>query len=262
MTYLQLHDGPESFPSFNGRMQPLVNALNPYAAGGPVMSPGPFVTFAGCSPEEVKAQFIPQSKAGWALSMDKNKQYQQIWANAKSLWNAVGTGSKPIYNTKGEITGYEQATKAEVAMSWMKLGIQIGQALKAELDNAGAARLTENAQAVWDQNLWGIQNLCNQDLPTLQANAKKCYDALNWWLNRQSEVQILYKNTPYGQGKAALDGERRIANRAVVIRQNALRLITEQIIAKGGTFDPNKPEKNLNLAKLAIPALLTILTLR
>jgi hypothetical protein len=238
MTYLQLHDGP-SYGNYSR------------------------FTLAGCDPADIKAQFIPQSKAAWALSMDKNKQYQQIWANAKSLWNTIGTGSKPVYNDKGEITGYQQATKAEVGLAWVKLGIQIGQALKAELDNAGATRLTENAQAIWDQNLWGIQNLCNQDMPTLQANARKCYDALNWWINRQSEVQILYKNTAVGDGRRALDGERRIANRAVVIRQTAFRLITEQIESKGGVFDPNaNAGSKVDLSKLIVPAAIALLTLR
>jgi hypothetical protein len=265
MTYLQLHDGPESFPSFNGRMQPLVNALNPYAPGAPVVNPGPFRTFAGCSPADVKAQFIPQSKAAWAVTLDKNKQYQQIWTNAKSLWAAMGTGSKPVYNAKGEITGYAQATKGETAMSWLKLGIQIGQALKGELDNAGANRLTADAQAAWDSNLWGIAYLCEQDLPTLYQNAQKCYDAMNYWLIRQSEAQIEFKNEPiYNIGKRdQLNSQRRIANRAVTIRQTAFRLLTEQIADKGGAFTPGQAQSAQagDLSKLLIPAALTLFTL-
>lgn len=265
MTFLQLHDGPEDFPSFNGKLQPLSYALNPYAPGGPVVNPGPFVTFAGCNPADVKAQFIPASKAAWAITLDKNKQYQQIWTNAKSLWAAMGTGSKPVYNSKGEITGYAQATKAETAMSWIKLGIQIGQALKGELDNAGATRLTADAQAAWDSNLWGIAYLCDQDLPTLYQNAQKCYDAMNWWLVRQSEAQIAYKNEPiYNMVKRnQLDGERRIANRAVAIRQTAFRLLTEQIAAKGGAFVPGQAQGAQvgDLSKLIVPAALALLTL-
>ena len=40
MNYLQLHDGPGSFPPYNGKLQPLKNALDPYAPGAPVMMAG------------------------------------------------------------------------------------------------------------------------------------------------------------------------------------------------------------------------------
>ena len=234
MTFLQLHDGP-------GQM-----------------------TMAGCSPAEVKKQFIPNDKAGWAVSIDKTANAQKLWNNYKSLVAASGTGSKPIYNAAGEITGYAQANKGEVAMSWIKLGMDIGKALQKELDAAGAQRLTNDAQAAWDANLWGIQNLCNQDLQTLYANTQKCYDALTYWLARQSEVQIEYKNTPgYMYLKRnELDGQRRIANRSVVIRQNAFRLLNEQILEKGGSFTPGGAAQKLDLSKLVVPGIIALLTLR
>lgn len=264
MTFLQMH-GPEPFPSFTGKLQPLDRALDPYAPGGPVVQPGSFPTFAGtCDIAKVKEQFIPQDKAGWAVEVDRIAQSKKLWENYKSLKAAAGTGSKPIYDKDGVITGYAPASKAESAMSWINLGIQIGQAISKELDAAGARRLTDDAQAVWDQNLWGIQNLCNQDLNTLLANTQKCYDSMTWWIQRQSEAQIKYKNTPSWKWleRDKLNGERRVANRSVTIRQNAFRLLNEQIINLGGTFDPNKKGQGAEISKLIVPALLALVTLR
>ena len=234
MTFLQLHDGP-------GRM-----------------------TMAGCSPAEVKKQFIPTDKAGWGISIEKTANAKQLYENYKSLVAASGTGSKPIYNAEGAITSYAPANKGEVAMSWIQLGIQIGKALKKELDNAGAQRLTNDAQAAWDANLWGIQNLCNQDLQQLYANTQKCYDALTYWLNRQSEAQTEYNNTPayLVLKRNELNGNRRIANRAVVIRQNAFRLLNEQILDKGGSFTPGGAAQKVDLSKLVIPGIIALITLR
>ena len=59
----------------------------------------------------------------------------------------------------------------------------------------------------------------------LQNNAQNCYDSLNWWIKDQG--------TP---GKSA--GQKRIANRSVVIRQNALLILVKEIEAKGGSFTP------------------------
>ena len=234
MTFLQLHDGPSR------------------------------MTMAGCNPAEVKKQFIPTDKAGWGMSIEKTANAQQVYKNYKSLVAASGTGSKPIYGADGAITGYAQANKGEVAMSWIQLGIQIGKLLKSELDNAGANRLTNDAQAAWDANLWGIQNLCNQDLQTLYSNTQKCYDALTYWLNRQSEAQTEFKNTPVSNllKRNELNGNRRIANRAVVIRQNAFRLLNEQILEKGGNFTPGGAAQKVDLSKLVIPGILALITLR
>jgi hypothetical protein len=264
MTFLQMH-GPEPFPSFTGKLQPLDRALDPYAPGAPVVRPGSFSTFAGvCNMTKVKKEFIPQDKAGWAVELDRAADAKKLWENYKSLRQTAGTGSKPIYDSKGVITGYAPASKAEVSISYIKLGIQIGQALKKELDNAGAKRLTDDAQAVWDQNLWGIQNLCSQDLPTLLQNTQKCYDALEWWSQRQSEAQIRYKNTNALNliERSKLDGERRIANRAVAVRQNAFRLLNEQVVNLGGNFDPNKQGQGIEVSKLIVPAILALISFR
>lgn len=264
MTFLQMH-GPEPFPSFTGKLQPLDRALNPYAPGAPVVQPGSFPTFAGtCDIAKVKEQFIPQDKAGWAVEIDRAAQAKKLWDNYKSLKMAAGSGSKPIYDDNGVITGYAPAKKWEETMSWIQLGIQVGQALKKDLDAGGARRLTDDAQAVWDQNLWGIQNLCSQDLPTLLQNTQKCYDAMTYWLQKQSEAKIRFDNTSWWNGpeRNKLDGQRRIANRAVTIRQNAFRLLNEQVINLGGNFDPNKTGQSMEISKLIVPAILALVTLR
>jgi hypothetical protein len=83
---------------------------------------------------------------------------------------------------------------------------------------------------LWDQNKWGLQNLCGQSIPQLQMNAQNCYDSLQWWLADQGKP-----------GRTR--GQKRVANRAVLLRQNALLLIVKQIEEKGGKFTPGGPGK-------------------
>jgi hypothetical protein len=59
----------------------------------------------------------------------------------------------------------------------------------------------------------------------LQISAENCYNSLQWWLLDQGK-----------SGRSA--GQKRVANRAVLLRQNALLLIVKQIEEKGGSFTP------------------------
>jgi hypothetical protein len=83
---------------------------------------------------------------------------------------------------------------------------------------------------LWDENKWGLQNLCNQSLSQLQISADNCYNSLQWWIADQSKP---------GRSR----GQKRVANRAVLLRQNALLLIVKQIEEKGGKFTPGGPGK-------------------
>jgi len=62
-------------------------------------------------------------------------------------------------------------------------------------------------------------------LSQLQLNAENCYNSLQWWIADQSKP-------------GRTQGQKRIANRAVLLRQNALLLIVKQIEEKGGSFTP------------------------
>ena len=88
-----------------------------------------------------------------------------------------------------------------------------------------ARRLTDDAQALWNENKWGIQDVCTQSLSQLNDNAQKCYDSLQYWLVYQGD-------------KSKSRGEKRIANRAVALRTNALAILVREIEAKGGSFTP------------------------
>jgi hypothetical protein len=59
----------------------------------------------------------------------------------------------------------------------------------------------------------------------LQISAENCYNSLQWWLLDQGKP-----------GRSA--GQKRVANRAALLRQNALLLIVKQIEEKGGSFTP------------------------
>lgn len=225
--FLQLHDGPESFPPFTGRLEPLSWSLNPYKPGGPVINPGSFNPFHGCDPQQIYAEFVRPDKAGWKITLNQIEQGEKIWKDFQSIRAAAGTGSAPVYDAQGDITGYKQATKAEEALAWWKLGVRLGRLLKGSIDAGEARRLTQDAQELWDQNAWGLQNLCSQSIQQLQINAEKCYNGLQWWLADQGKP---------GRSR----GQKRVANRAVVLRQNALLLLVKHIEEKGGSFTPGQ----------------------
>lgn len=260
MQFLQLHDGPYSFPSYTGKLQPLKNSLNPFAPGAPVWKTPPFKMISGCSQADIQAQFIPGNASGWNVQLDQINQAQQIWKNYQSMVDAKGTGSVPIYDASGTITGYKAGTKAEEAVAWYKLGVKIGQLLRAQMNSGQVQRLNETAQAIWNQNKWDIQNICSQSLSALRQNTQLLYDSMQWWLNEQSNLQAQWAALPaYKRNNLAspqLAGAIRIANRNVVVRQNAMNIFLRQIQAKGGSFTPNGGSSAASGKNLA-----TILTL-
>ena len=76
----------------------------------------------------------------------------------------------------------------------------------------------------------------------LVANAQLCYDSLKYW-------------TGYAGDATKSEGEKRIAARAIVLRQSALLILIKEIEAKGGSFTPKNSETPLTGA--AILAILT-----
>jgi hypothetical protein len=231
--FLQLHDGPEMpygikkypYPKYTGKLMPVSTAENPYAPGAPVMKLSPYAVLNGCDPAQVYADFVPQSKDGWKATVNQIEQGAKLWRDFQSVRAAAGTGSAPVFDSNGNITGYKQATKLEEALVYYDMGKRAAQILKQGISNAEARRLTDDAQELWDQNKWGLQNLCNQSLSQLQISAENCYNSLQWWLLDQGKP-----------GRSA--GQKRVANRAVLLRQNALLLIVKQIEEKGGSFTP------------------------
>jgi hypothetical protein len=231
--FLQLHDGPElpyglkkiPYPKYSGKLQPVYSAENPYAAGAPVMQLSPFAVLAGCDPQQIYLDFVPQNGNAWEVRFKQVDQAKQLLKNYQSVKEAAGTGSAPIYDAAGNITGYRQASKAEVVAAWVDLAIK-GVRIAQEGVKAGEARrLTDDAQALWNENKWGIQDVCTQSLSQLNDNAQKCYDSLQYWLVYQGD-------------KSKSRGEKRIANRAVALRTNALAILVREIEAKGGSFTP------------------------
>jgi len=247
--FLQLHDGPDlpyglrpfPYPKRSGPMMPVRYAEDPFAPGSPVMQTTPYRLLSGCDQAQVYADFVPQNANGWKVRLDQVSQGQQLVKNYQTLREAKGTGSAPIYGADGTITGFKQASKAQVVAAYIQLGIKALQLAQAGVRAGEASRLRDDAQKAYDENKWGITNVCNQTPAMLQENAQKCYDSLNYWL--------VYQGTP---GKSA--GEKRIANRYVVIRQNALVILVKEIEARGGSFTPG----GKGAAPLGIAAILAL----
>jgi hypothetical protein len=206
-------------------MMPVRYAEDPFAPGSPVMQTTPYRLLAGCDQAQVYADFVPQNANGWKVRLDQVSQGQQLVKNYQTLREAKGTGSAPIYDAQGTITGFKQANKAEVVAAYIQLGLKALQLAQAGVRAGEASRLKEDAQKLYNENKWGIADVCNQTIVQLQNNAQNCYDSLNYWIKDQG--------TP---GKNA--GQKRIANRSVVIRQNALLILVKEIEAKGGSFTP------------------------
>jgi hypothetical protein len=231
--FLQLHDGPElpyglkkiPYPKLQGKLQPVYSAENPYAPGAPIMQLSPFAVLAGCDPQQVYLDFVPQNGNAWEVRFKQVDQAKQLLKNYQSVKEAAGTGSAPIYDAAGDITGYRQASKVEVVAAWIDLAIKGVRIAQQGVRAGEARRLTENAQALWNENKWGIQDVCTQSLAQLKDNAQKCYDSLQYWLVYQGD-------------KSKSRGEKRIANRAVALRTNALAILVREIEAKGGSFTP------------------------
>jgi YD repeat-containing protein len=233
--FLQLHDGPEMpygiqkypYPKFTGPMRPVRSAENPYAAGAPVMQLSPFAVLSGCDPQQIYAEFVKPDAAGWKVTVSTLEQGKKIWKDYQTIRQAAGTGSAPVYDADGNITGFKQAGKVEEALAWYELGLKLGRFLRGTINAAEARRLTEDAQKLWDENKWGLQNVCTQSMQMLQTNAQNCYDSLQWWLADQGKP-----------GRSA--GQKRVANRAVLLRQSALLILVKQIEEKGGMFTPGQ----------------------
>jgi hypothetical protein len=243
--FLQLHDGPDlpygtsryPYPKRSGPMMPVSYAENPFAPGSPVMRTTPYRLLSGCDQAQVYAEFVPQNKEGWKVRLNQVKQSQQLVKNYQMLRAAKGTGSVPVYSADGTITAFKQGDKVEEVAAYIELGLKAFQIAQQGIDAGDARRLRDNAQQLYDENKWGIADVCNQTLVMLQNNAQNCYDSLNWWLRDQG--------TP-GKSK----GQIRISNRAVVLRQNALLILVKEIEAKGGSFTPGGKGAPMGIAAI------------
>jgi hypothetical protein len=243
--FLQLHDGPDlpyglrpfPYPKRSGPMMPVRYAEDPFAPGSPVMQTTPYRLLAGCDQAQVYAEFVPQNKEGWKVRLNQVKQSQQLVKNYQMLRAAKGTGSVPVYSADGTITAFKQGDKVEEVAAYIQLGLKAFEIAQQGIDAGDARRLRDNAQQLYDENKWGIADVCNQTLVMLQNNAQNCYDSLNWWLRDQG--------TP-GKSK----GQIRISNRAVVLRQNALLILVKEIEAKGGSFTPGGKGAPMGIAAI------------
>jgi hypothetical protein len=218
-------------------MMPVSYAEDPFAPGSPVMRTTPYRLLSGCDQAQVYADFVPQNKEGWKLRLNQVSQAQQLIKNYQTLRAAAGTGSVPVYGADGTITGFQQGDKAQEVAAYIQLGLKALQLAQQGIDAGDARRLRDNAQQLYNENKWGIADVCNQTLVMLQNNAQNCYDSLNWWIRDQG--------TP---GRSA--GQIRIANRAVVIRQNALLILVKEIEAKGGSFTPGGKGAPMGIAAI------------
>lgn len=231
--FLQLHDGPDlpygtrayPYPKRSGPMMPVRFAEDPFAPGAPVMRTTPYQLLAGCDQAQVLAQFVPQNRDAWKARLGQVKQSQQLVKNFTMLRAAKGTGSVPVYSADGTITGFKQGSKVEEAAAYVDLGLKAFQIANEGIKAGEARRLRNTAQELYNQNKWGIADVCNQTLVQLQNNAQNCFDSLNWWLRDQA--------TP-GKSK----GQIRISNRSVVVRQNALLILVKEIESRGDSFTP------------------------
>lgn len=231
--FLQLHDGPDMpyglkkfpYPKYNGQLAPVSSVENPYAAGAPVMRLSPYAVLAGCDPQQIRLDFIPQNANAWEVRFKQVDQAKKLIKDYQSIRATAGTGSAPVYDQAGNITGYRQASKAEEVAVYVELAMKAIQLASSAVKAGEASRLTADAEQLWAENKWGIQNICTQSLGMLQENAQKCYDSLQYW--------ITYQGDP-----AKTRGEKRIANRAVALRTNALAILVREIEAKGGSFTP------------------------
>ena len=235
--FLQLHDGPDlpyglrpfPYPKRSGPMMPVSYAEDPFAPGSPVMQTTPYRLLSGCDQAQVYAEFVPQNLNAWNARIGQVKEAQKLVKNYLTIIEARGTGSVPVYDAAGTITGFKQAAnKIEGISIWIDLGLKAIQLAKVLVDAAEARRVKETAQKLYNENKWGIADVCNQTLVQLQNNAQNCYDSLNWWLTDQG--------TP-GKSK----GQIRISNRNVVLRQSALVILVKEIESRGGSFTPGGP---------------------
>jgi hypothetical protein len=192
------------------------------------MQLSPFAVLSGCDPQQIYAEFVKPDAAGWKVTVNQLEQGQKIWKDYQTIRAASGTGSAPVYDADGNITGFKQANKFDEAIEWWKLGVKLGRWLRGSIDAAEARRLTQDAQKLWDENKWGLQNVCNQSIQMLQQNAQNCYDSLQWWIMDMQK---------YGNKRS---GPARVANRAVLLRQSALLILVKQIEEKGASFTPSQ----------------------
>ena len=234
MNFLQLHDGPA----------PEDESLNPYAPGAAVWKNPPLTLISGngCDPALIYSQFVPQTKQAWENRLGQVDRASKLVKNYSTLKAAAGTGSIPIYDSNGVISGFKPGNKVDEAAAWLQLAAVAITIAKDGVRAGQAQRLKDDAQLLWDENKWGVASVCTQSLPQLDINATNCFNSMKWWLDEQSKAQAAWLDIPFAFRTNLINPQKasraRLANRSVVMRQNALTILVQQIEEKGGKFSP------------------------
>lgn len=187
MNYLQLHDGPGSFPSYNGKLQPLKNALDPYAPGAPVM-------MAGACAAVLPGALQKGSAQSWNDSIKK----------ALDLYNTIS-------KKQGMSASFVPASLAVIkkAIQYLPQIIALGfTALQGFTKN----QINSLAQQYYDQNRYNMRNLCTMSALELESQmltldkdialAAQNADSSPWLQKGQykrqlavlSELRVIYEN--------------------------------------------------------------------
>ena len=247
MNFLQLHDGPA----------PANESLNPYAPGAAVWKTPPFTLISGykCDTSLIYSQFVPQTKEAWESRLGQVSRANKLVKNYSTLKAASGTGSVPIYDANGVISGFKPGSKFDETVAWIDLAATAITIAKDGVKAGAAQRLKDGAQLLWDENKWGIASACSQSLTQLDINATNCFNSMKWWLDEQSKAQAAWLSIPWAFRTNLMHPQEasraRIANRAVVMRQNALTILVQQIEGQGGKFIPEGgPSGGVNAATI------------
>jgi hypothetical protein len=119
------------------------------------------------------------------VRLNQVSQGQQLVKNYQTYAKPQELAALLYMMQTGTITGFQQATKAQEIAAYIQLGLKALQLAQQGVRAGEARRLKEDAQKLYNENKWGIADVCNQTLVMLQNNAQNCYDSLNWWIRDQ-----------------------------------------------------------------------------
>lgn len=160
MNYLQLHDGPDVFPPFTGKLQPLKKAADPFAPGAPVIKPGPFLPFSGNGCAAVLPGALQlQNAASWNTAIQNvTKLYEGIVKKSEKK----GSGA-PLKTT---MAGAQAVAVLKAALKYLP---QIVSAAANLFQGFTAQKTNAYAQNLYNQNAYGMQGLCEMSKPVLES---------------------------------------------------------------------------------------------
>jgi hypothetical protein len=204
MNYLQLHDGPGSFPPYNGKLQPLKNALDPYAPGAPVM-------MAGACAAVLPGALQKGSAQAWNDSIKK----------ALDLYNTI---SKKQGMSASFVPGSLAVIKK--AIQYLPQIIALGfTALQGFTKN----QINSLAQQYYDQNRYNMQNLCTMSALELESQM----------LTLDKDIALAGQNadlSPWLQ-KGQYKRQLAVLSELRVIYENQLAMVGGSPVAKKGLLN-------------------------